>query len=98
MTAPTERCPRCDQVRAVENGHPGGCLCESCISMCWRDWGVECNAIDWRQRALDAEARADAAEAREAGVRAVVEQAVGDLTGAILAGSLDATGPIGGGR
>lgn len=50
-----------------------------------------CDVVVQRDAAVQ---RAEAAEAREAGLRAVVEQAFGDLTGAILAGSLDATGAM----
>lgn len=50
------RCERCDRPLAVENDHDGGCTCEQCSARCWSSWGVECKPVDWRSRALKAEA------------------------------------------
>lgn len=49
-----------DVVEAQVADQPGLCL------------DAACKPVDWRQRALDAEARADAAEAREAGLRETI--------------------------
>lgn len=49
------RCERCDRPLAVENDHDGGCTCEQCSAWCWSRFGVPCDPIDWRSRALKAE-------------------------------------------
>ena len=93
----TERCPRCDRAECPWWATPDPQSDDDLFAIGHEARDCELHAVPierWRQRALVAEQRADAAEAREAGLRAVVEQAFGDLTGAILAGSLDATGAM----
>ena len=48
------RCERCDKPHATNADwyHPGGCVCATCVTLCWG----ECDPIDWRARALKAEA------------------------------------------
>jgi len=48
-------CPRCDRPEPTPElrNHPGGCECAACVSVCWGG----CEPIDWRERALRAEAR-----------------------------------------
>lgn len=59
----TDRCPICDRPIATADldGHPGGCECEACVSVCW--YGPDrCTGepVDWRARALAAERERDA--------------------------------------
>lgn len=59
MTAPAaERCPTCDRPRAGEDAasHDDGCVCDLCLSVCWRSWGGQCTEVDWPTRGLAAEA------------------------------------------
>lgn len=64
MTQPTapERCPTCDRPRAGEDAasHDDGCVCDLCLSVCWRSWGGQCTEVDWPTRALAAEAERSA--------------------------------------
>lgn len=53
----TDRCHNCDRPHAKENRHKGGCECPACVSVCWSKWGTTCPSVDWRERALRAEAR-----------------------------------------
>ena len=58
---PTDRCPTCDKPRAgdVAVSHADGCACAGCLSVCWSDWGVMCEPVDWRARAIAAEPDAE---------------------------------------
>ena len=58
----SDPCPRCDQPIATQTDHdacPGGCECTRCVSLCWSAFGSACVAVDWRSRALTAEAERD---------------------------------------
>ena len=52
------RCPRCDREVATDadRAHPEGCACPRCVSVCWDSEFGGCQAVDWRARALAAEA------------------------------------------
>ena len=58
---PTEACPVCDA------GDP----CPPHDALCWSSFGTRCTAIDWRGRALAAEALLGAAAARATCLRAM---------------------------
>lgn len=67
MSANTARCPRCDHRHPTpsEIEHALNCKdvdCTAAADACWGDGQCENNAADWRQRAMDAEKRAEAAE------------------------------------
>lgn len=57
-----DRCPDCDATLATQadyDAHPDGCECERCRSLCWRVYeSAWCSRppVDWRERALSAEA------------------------------------------
>lgn len=59
-----ERCHACDRPVATQEqwdhgacGQGGdGCECDACCSVCWGGPGCQANAVDWRARALKAEA------------------------------------------
>lgn len=63
-----ERCTDCDAPLATQaqfDSHEDGCECETCSSMCWREWSLDgsCdNPIDWRTRALALTAKAALAD------------------------------------
>lgn len=51
------RCERCDMPHATANdwrSHEPGCACVRCVAICWGD--ATCDPVDWRERALKAEA------------------------------------------
>jgi hypothetical protein len=59
MDVPEERCPDCDRpmaTRADFENHPENC--QHCWTLCWREYHDGCVAprVDWRARALAAEA------------------------------------------
>lgn len=62
------RCPTCDRPLATPDleAHADSCECAACVAHCWSEYGADCKPVDWRERALKAEADAkDAlAEAR----------------------------------
>ena len=57
------RCERCDREFATDDDYDthdyGGCKCDRCRSLCWSRFGSECIPVDWRARALSAEAECD---------------------------------------
>ena len=74
----TDRCPTCDKPRAgdVAVSHAGGCTCPGCLSVCWLDWGVLCEPVDWRARALAAEAELAGASAAICDVSDTIRRAL----------------------
>ena len=54
---PAARCPVCDLPPAVMNRHREDCGCPLCTKRCWAAYGSSCVPVDWRARALAAEAR-----------------------------------------
>ena len=66
--ATPKRCADCDAPLATQaqfDSHEDGCECETCSSMCWREWSLDgsCdNPIDWRARALALTAKAALAD------------------------------------
>lgn len=58
------RCDVCDHPLATNAdlfGCEGGCRCERCTQLCWRDYNLACSfePVDWRARALTAEAEVE---------------------------------------
>lgn len=72
------RCDTCDHPLATDadlDGCDDGCRCNRCVSLCWHNYNSYCSfdPVDWRTRALEAEAAVDrmrlVVEAAEANVR-----------------------------
>lgn len=82
-----DRCPDCDAPLATQadwDGHEDGCMCRRCRALCWRAWLTRCERepMDWRTRAIKAEAtRAAVIEecARVADATATAMGAIGPL-------------------
>lgn len=61
MSAPEERCEVCDRPDGYENnphleGVSDGCEYPCCTSLCWGGHQCESARVDWRARAIAAEA------------------------------------------
>jgi len=61
------KCSMCDRPMAtdadMDNDCDGGCTCDHCRSLCWREFGGQCYSVDWRtlcEEARTALARAEA--------------------------------------
>lgn len=78
------RCHSCDRPLATQadyDAHPDGCMCPRCVALCWRAWTTEClgQPVDWRARALKAEAERDAARLAIVRVFDAIDQGMLDM-------------------
>ena len=94
MTADADRCPVCDLPRATAEqwcDHASGCECAECAASCWDTGAAMCAAlsVNWRERALAAEARErDAAHRERAAVVAYIEREADAMTRGPIQGGL----------
>ena len=64
-----KRCEVCDRPKAAPElwEHPAGCACDECSAVCWSHDADGCTGtpVDWRARALSAEASLRATRIRQ---------------------------------